>query len=410
MAKGKKRLKEPKERRRDRKEREAAERSAEETGAGPVVEGVAAPGGVPPWVMEQEEPVLEPAEEPEAPPEVVEPEVTPEPEEIPLELTGEFVAEEEEPEDLAEALEGEEGDEGEKKRLRKGMFRSRRVLSRPFVRAATRKAIDPEFWVEAEEALIAADAGVACSTAIVEGARKRILSEGIRDIEGLKEAFRDEVAGTLRSFGVRPELPEKRPHVIFVVGVNGVGKTTTTAKIGNLYKENGYKVLFAAADTFRAAGIEQMEMWAHRVGAPVVRHKTGGDPAAVVFDALESATAREMDIVLVDTAGRLHTKKNLMDELNKMWRVAERQMGVEPESILAIDATTGQNGVTQARIFGEALPIGSIALTKMDGSAKGGVVLAIGSELGIPVAYIGVGEGLADLRPFDPDSYARALF
>jgi fused signal recognition particle receptor len=290
------------------------------------------------------------------------------------------------------------------------MFRSRRILSKPFVRAATRKAIGPEFWQEAEEALIAADAGVASATEIVEGARDRILSEGIKDIAGLKEAFAEEVAETLRGFGERPPLEEARPHVIFIVGVNGVGKTTTAAKIGSLYKEQGYKVLFGAADTFRAAGDEQMEMWAHRVGVPVVRHKSGGDPAAVVFDALESAKARGIDIVIVDTAGRLHTKKNLMDELSKMWRVAERQVEGAPEAILVIDSTTGQNGVNQARIFGEALDLGSIALTKMDGSAKGGVVLAIGRELGIPVAYIGVGEGMSDLRPFDPDEYARALF
>lgn len=394
MAKAKKRIKEPRERRRDRKQREAETEARVED----LEEGTRE---APPDQAELEAPV-----ESEAVVEAVEPEPlqgAPEEAEIPLEVNGDF---EEEPEEGAEDSEGEE----EGKKLRKGMFRSRRVLSRPFVRAATRKAIDPEFWVEAEEALIAADAGVTCSVEIVEAARDRIYSEGIKDLDGLKEAFREEVADTLRSFGGRPPMSDERPHVIFVVGVNGVGKTTTTAKIGNLYKENGYKVLFAAADTFRAAGIEQMEMWAHRVGAPVVRHKTGGDPAAVVFDALESAKARGIDVVLVDTAGRLHTKKNLMDELNKMWRVAERQLGTPPESILVIDATTGQNGVSQARIFGEALDIGSIALTKMDGSAKGGVVLAIGSELDIPVAYIGVGEGLADLRPFDPDSYARALF
>ena len=290
------------------------------------------------------------------------------------------------------------------------MSRSRRILGRPFARAATRRAIDPQFWEDAEDALIAADAGVESATTIVEAARKRITSEGVRDLEGLRQVFREEVAEMLRSFGERPAVSDEKPHVVFIVGVNGVGKTTTSAKIGYQYKSEGQKVLFAAADTFRAAGIEQMEMWAQRVGAPVVRHKTGGDPAAVVFDALESATARGIDIVIVDTAGRLHTKKNLMDELNKMWRVAERQLGYPPESILAIDATTGQNGVSQARIFGEAMELGSIALTKMDGSAKGGVVLAIGRELGIPVSYIGVGEGMSDLRPFDPEEYARALF
>ncbi|PKQ28807.1 MAG: signal recognition particle-docking protein FtsY [Candidatus Anoxymicrobium japonicum] len=323
-------------------------------------------------------------------------------EDISFELDG--VGEEEELETPVE------GQDEEKQKYRRGMFRSRRFLSKPFVRAATRKAIDSEFWRETEEALIAADTGVACAAEIVKGAKDRIFSAGIRDLEGLKDAFREEVAETIRSFGASPEFGLARPHVIFIVGINGVGKTTTSAKIGYLLKERGHKVIYAAADTFRAAGDEQMEMWAHRVGAPVVRHKTGGDPGAVVFDAIESARARGIDFVIVDTAGRLHTRKNLMDELAKMWRVADRQIEGAPESILVIDATTGQNAVTQARIFSEAFEIGSIALTKMDGSAKGGVVLAIGRELGIPVSYIGCGEGLSDLRPFDSDEYARALF
>ncbi len=319
-----------------------------------------------------------------------------------IELEAAAAEEEEEAED--------EGEEDEGKRYRRGLFRSRRVLSRPFTRAATRRAIDPEFWSEAEEALIAADTGVTCATELVERARKSILKEGIRDMEGLKQAFRSQVVEMLESFGSSPSPPEEKPRVLFVVGVNGVGKTTTCAKIGFQLKQEGSKVLFAAADTFRAAGIEQMEMWANRVGAPVVRHKPGGDPAAVVFDAIESAQARGIDVVVVDTAGRLHTKKNLMEELGKMWRVAERQLESAPQAILVIDATTGQNGVAQARIFGEALDIGSIALTKMDGSARGGVVMAIGREIGIPVSHIGVGEGMADLRPFDPAEYARALF
>ena len=301
-------------------------------------------------------------------------------------------------------------DEGDEKKYRRGLFRSRRVLSRPCARAATRKAIDPEFWNEAEEALIAADTGVAAATEIVELARRAILKGGIRDMEGLKQAFRDVVVEMLLSFGEPPEPPEGTPHVLFVVGVNGVGKTTTCAKLGFGLKQEGKKILYAAADTFRAAGIEQMEMWANRIGAPVVRHRLGGDPAAVVFDAIESAQARGIDVVIVDTAGRLHTKKNLMEELGKMWRVAERQMESPPHSLLVIDGTTGQNGVAQARIFNEALEVGSIALTKMDGSAKGGVVIAIGRELVIPVSYIGVGEGMADLRPFDAEEYSRALF
>jgi fused signal recognition particle receptor len=306
--------------------------------------------------------------------------------------------------DRAEAEDEAEDD------LRRGMSRSRNLLLRPFRRAATRKAIDPEFWEEAEEALIAADAGVACAADVVESARERIISTGARDLAGLMRAFRDEITGMIMSFGELPPPPVGRPRVIFVVGVNGVGKTTTAAKLGYRLKEGGQTVLFAAADTFRAAGIEQMEMWANRVGAPCVRHKPGGDPAAVVYDAVESAKARETDIVIIDTAGRLHTKTNLMEELKKMWRVAGNQIDHRPEAILVIDATTGQNGISQARLFGEAMDIDSIALTKMDGSAKGGVVLAIGSELSMPVSYVGVGEGMADLKPFVAEEYAGALF
>jgi fused signal recognition particle receptor len=372
--------------RRERKKRVSRSESAESTLTEAALESPHAEEAISHAEEEQAvSPDLSPPEAAEAPEEVIELDVE----------TGE---------------EPEEEIEGEKKGFRRGMSRSRRLLSRPFTKAATRKAIDSEFWSEAEEAFIAADTGVASASEIVERSRAHILAEGIRDLEGLKQAFRDEVAGMLRSLGSPPESPPERPHVIFVVGVNGVGKTTTAAKIGYQLKQQGLNVLFAAADTFRAAGIEQMEMWANRVGAPVVRHQTGGDPAAVVFDAIESAQAKGIDVVIVDTAGRLHTKKNLMEELRKMWRVAERQLESSPEAVLVIDATTGQNGVSQARIFSEAIDIVSIALTKMDGSAKGGVVMAIGRELGIPVSYVGLGEGMADLRPFDPEEYARALF
>lgn len=311
-----------------------------------------------------------------------------------------------------EDREGEEGppDEEEGGKLARGLARSRELISIPFRRAATRKTIDPSFWSETEEALISADAGVACATEIVQRARREIIKSGVRNLKGLKRVFQEQTVEMIDSFGEPPRIPPERPHLIFIVGVNGVGKTTTAAKMGFMLDRRNMNVLFAAADTFRAAGIEQMEMWANRVGLPVVRHQQGGDPAAVVYDAIESAIAREMDVVLVDTAGRLHTKKNLMEELAKMWRVADRQLPATPEAVLVVDATTGQNGVSQARIFNEALDIGSLALTKMDGSAKGGVVLAIGRELGIPVAYVGVGEGLEDLRPFDAEEYARALF
>ncbi|MDD5747975.1 MAG: signal recognition particle-docking protein FtsY [Actinomycetota bacterium] len=298
---------------------------------------------------------------------------------------------------------------GDSESLKDGLSKSRRMLLLPFGRVHKISSVDPEFWLEAEEALIAADAGVECALSIVEGAKKRIKAQGAFEIENLKQAFRDEVVELLKEIEKTPEEQGEKPRVLFVVGVNGVGKTTTAAKIGYMKKRQGEKVIFAAADTFRAAGIEQMEMWAMRVGAPVVKHQAGGDPAAVVFDAVKSAKAKGIDLVIVDTAGRLHTKKNLMDELSKMWRVAERQ-GVSAQGVLVIDATTGQNGINQARMFSSALDISSIALTKMDGSAKGGVVLAIGRELGIPVSYVGIGEGLSDLKPFEPEEYSRALF
>ncbi|GEM_PF-1812598 len=296
------------------------------------------------------------------------------------------------------------------KGLKAGLALSRKVLSRPFAKAAVKKAIDPSFWAEAEEALIAADAGVDCSAVIVQKAKEIVIEEGVKSLEGVREAFRKAVVETILSSGTPPSLEGPKPRVIFVVGVNGVGKTTTCAKIGYIFKSAGKRVIFAAADTFRAAGIEQMEMWAARVGAPVVRHKAGGDPAAVVYDCIERALAKDIDAVVVDTAGRLHTKKNLMEELSKIWRVAEKKLTHSPLGILVIDATTGQNGVNQARIFSQALKVDMIALTKMDGTAKGGVVLAIGKELKIPVGFVGVGEGLGDLRPFDPVEYAKALF
>ncbi len=301
-------------------------------------------------------------------------------------------------------------DSSGQKGLKAGLTLSRKILSRPFTKAAVKKAIDPSFWDEAEEALISADAGVACSAEIVKRAKQIVIGEGVKSIDGVREAFRRAVVETILVTGVPPSLEGEKPQVIFVVGVNGVGKTTTCAKLGYIFKTAGKKVIFAAADTFRAAGIEQMEMWAARVGAPVVKHQPGGDPAAVVYDSIERALAKSTDFVIVDTAGRLHTKKNLMEELSKMWRVAGKKLKGRPLGVLVIDATTGQNGVNQARIFSQALNVDMIVLTKMDGTAKGGVVLAIGRELKIPVGFVGVGEGLGDLKPFDPVEYARALF
>jgi fused signal recognition particle receptor len=198
--------------------------------------------------------------------------------------------------------------------------------------------------------------------------------------------------------------------VILVVGVNGTGKTTTIGKLASRLSEHGHSVILAAADTFRAAAEEQLEIWAQRAGADFVGSERGGDPAAVAYDAIEAATARGRDVVIVDTAGRLHTQTNLMDELAKVRRVIERRLeGAPHETLLVIDATTGQNGLQQARLFGEAVDVSGVALTKLDGSAKGGVALAIAHELGLPVKLVGVGEGIEDLRPFDPDDFARAL-
>ena len=212
-------------------------------------------------------------------------------------------------------------------------------------------------------------------------------------------------------FGEPPTLAlESKPSVVLVVGVNGTGKTTTIGKLASRLSEHGHSVIMAAADTFRAAAEEQLEIWAQRAGADFVGSERGGDPAAVAYDAIEAATARGRDIVIVDTAGRLHTQTNLMEELAKIRRVIERRLAGAPhETLLAIDATTGQNGLQQARLFAEAVDVSGVALTKLDGSAKGGVALAIAHELGLPVKLVGVGEGLDDLRPFDPGDFARAL-
>ena len=200
------------------------------------------------------------------------------------------------------------------------------------------------------------------------------------------------------------------PRVIFIVGVNGTGKTTTIAKLAHLLKGEGKQVLLAAGDTFRAAAVEQLVVWADRVGVPCVHQGPGADPAAVVFDALSAAEARGADVVIVDTAGRLHTKTNLMDELGKVARVIRRKTGRDPETLLVVDANTGQNGLAQAQVFAETVPVDALVLTKLDGTAKGGIVVAIAETLGLPVRYVGMGETVADLAPFDPDLFTAALF
>ena len=272
--------------------------------------------------------------------------------------------------------------------------------------------IDEDTWMDLEDALLGADVGIELTTEVLDGLRSRVKSEGITDGDGLLEALKDDLKGRLRSEPgeLTLHLADEAPSVWLFVGVNGVGKTTTIGKLGTREVTEGRTVMMAAGDTFRAAAAEQLEMWADRAGADIVRGAEGSDPAAVVFDAVEKATAKGHDLVLADTAGRLHTKSNLMEELRKVRRVAEKGAGTVTETLLVLDATTGQNGLRQASEFTQAVDLTGVVLTKLDGSAKGGIVLAIRAELGIPVKLVGLGEGPLDLVPFDADEFVDALF
>jgi fused signal recognition particle receptor len=286
-------------------------------------------------------------------------------------------------------------------RLRDSLGKSRRALTEELA-AATSDQADGVAWERLEEALIAADAGVPSTAELV----RRLEARG--QLSDLSEALVEEVAAMLGE-PRRLELGGP-PGVILVVGVNGTGKTTTIGKLAYRLREHGRSVVLGAADTFRAAAEEQLEIWAERAGADFVDGERGGDPAAVAYDAIDAASERGRDVVVVDTAGRLHTQANLMEELAKVHRViAGKLEGAPHETLLVVDATTGQNGVQQARLFGDAVGVTGVALTKLDGSAKGGVAIAIAHELGLPVKLVGVGEGLDDLRPFDPADFARAL-
>lgn len=265
------------------------------------------------------------------------------------------------------------------------------------------------FWEEIEESLIAADVGVSAAATIIENVRREARQERVRDLPGLLEALRRHISRLLRTDPAPDVLGPDGPLAVLVVGVNGTGKTTTIAKLARQASDGGLSVLLAAADTFRAAAIEQLQIWADRIGADLVKHERGADPAAVVYDALQAARARGIDRVFIDTAGRLHTYVNLMKELKKVKRVAERESQGRIATLLVMDATTGQNGIAQARLFDEALSVDAIILTKLDGTAKGGIVVAIEQELGLPVAYVGVGETADDLHAFDADDFAAAL-
>ena len=286
-------------------------------------------------------------------------------------------------------------------RMRDSLAKSRRALTEQLATAAFDPQ-DDEAWERLEEALIRSDVGVPATAELVQRLEARA------DVSEIEEALAEEVEAI---FGGPPTLSlGGEPSVILVVGVNGTGKTTTIGKLAQKLREHGRSVLVGAADTFRAAAEEQLEIWAERAGADFVGSPRGADPAAVAFDAVEAARARGHDVVIVDTAGRLHTQANLMSELAKLHRViAGRLEGAPHETLLVVDATTGQNGLQQARLFGEAVGVTGVALTKLDGSARGGVAIAIAVELGLPVKLVGVGEGVDDLHPFDAHDYARAL-
>jgi fused signal recognition particle receptor len=274
-----------------------------------------------------------------------------------------------------------------------------------------RGKIDDDLFDALEELLIQSDVGVHTATRIVEDLRQATRRQRLSTAEDVRAHLREELQAILSHADGRLATAATPPTVYLMVGVNGTGKTTTTAKLAHRLKNEGKRVLLAAADTFRAAAIDQLEIWANRVGVEMVKHKEGADPAAVVYDAIQAARGRRMDVVLADTAGRLHTKTNLMEELKKVHRVVQRELGrPADEVLLVLDATIGQNAVNQAKSFAEALPLTGIALAKLDGTARGGVVITVKDELGLPIKLVGTGEKPADLDVFRPDQFVAALF
>lgn len=290
--------------------------------------------------------------------------------------------------------------------LKAGLARTHNAILGTVESAVTGVSRD-EFLEKLEEALIMSDVGIKASTEIVDSLRARLVGWG--NGEKFKEYLKDAIYDILKEVE-RPLDIDRSPFVIMVLGVNGVGKTTTIGKLASKYKEAGKSVLLAAGDTFRAAAIEQLEGWGQRVGCPVIRQAQGVDPGAVVFDAMKAASARGADVVILDTAGRLHTKVNLMEELKKVNRVVGRELpGAPHETLLVLDASTGQNAINQARFFNEAVGVTGIALTKLDGTAKGGIIIPIARELNIPIRFIGVGEGIDDLKEFNARDFVEAL-
>ena len=296
-----------------------------------------------------------------------------------------------------------------KKKTEEAVKRSKETWFGKITRLFERSSIENETWEELEELLIAADTGVDTATKLTQRVKDRVSKEKISDVQQVRAALMQEMALILKVNGKGAAVTAS-PQVVLVVGVNGSGKTTSIAKLGYNFKRDGNKVMLAAADTFRAAAIDQLKWWGERIEAEVIAHQQGADPGAVVFDALQAAKGRGVQVVIVDTAGRLHTKFNLMEELKKIRRVIQRIDPSGPhETLLVLDATTGQNGLNQAKHFTEAVGVSGIILTKLDSTAKGGIVLAICDQLKIPVRFIGTGEKLDDLAPFDPQTFVEAI-
>jgi fused signal recognition particle receptor len=316
-----------------------------------------------------------------------------------------------EPEPEQEPDEPEEKKRGLFGRMADRLLKTREKISGSIDRITLGKKIDDEVLDELEEVLVTADLGVPTTLDLIEGLRGKVARKELDDAEALKAALAQGIQRVLEDTSPEPAR-DNIPHVIMVVGVNGVGKTTSIGKLAHRFQnQEKRQVLLAAADTFRAAAGEQLEIWAERAGCDIVRQQHGADPSAVAYDAIDAALNREKDLVIIDTAGRLHTKVNLMEELKKVQRVVGKRLeGAPHEVLLVLDATTGQNAVNQAKLFNEAVPLTGLVLTKLDGTAKGGVVVAIAKELKLPICFVGLGEGIEDLRPFDPAEFAKALF
>ncbi|MGW4775165.1 signal recognition particle-docking protein FtsY [Streptomyces filamentosus] len=355
--------------------REEPRRTVEEVGLPTAEEATGTPAAV-------EDPVVA-----EAPPAASEPEAPAAPEiEVPEPTAGRLV------------------------RLRARLARSQNSLGKGLLTLLSREHLDEDTWEEIEETLLTADVGVAPTQELVDRLRERVKVLGTRTPEELRGLLREELIALLGDYDrtVHTESPEDVPGVVMVVGVNGTGKTTTTGKLARVLVADGKSVVLGAADTFRAAAADQLQTWGDRVGARTVRGPEGGDPASIAYDAVKEGIAEKADVVLIDTAGRLHTKTGLMDELGKVKRVVEKH-GPLDEILLVLDATTGQNGLIQARVFAEVVDITGIVLTKLDGTAKGGIVVAVQRELGVPVKLVGLGEGPDDLAPFEPAAFVDAL-